>query len=252
MQAILDAKANCGDWKLKASEAYMVPEGEGMSVLKKLEEMIILEKSMYMKKMSYNSELVKMKERRHQLVKSIAQKKERIKQIARALGEISEGHYLHLNLGENLEEEKEVGDQMNYRSQSNVIGPNRGNSMSLQSILPHAITHSTQDIPFDALAEDLSLIELDEMKERKALLQHERSTILQNVAMSVADFDESIYKTCKQRFQLMTEIKAGQICLMVKLQEIKLLKSLEERDTTLAKRCETCAIKKQEVRRYNG
>ena len=97
-------------------------------------------------------------------------------------------------------------------------------------MLPQIQDISTS-VPLDTKA--LSEIELNEMIERKILLQFEKLKLSTDIKDTVLNFDNLVYKLRRERFGLVLESKAGDIHLMNMFRELELLQLFEETDKNL-------------------
>ena len=86
IQAILLAEKTLGDYKLKFSDDYEVPDEQRVNADKKRRQMVALEESMMMMKLKYNERFVSLRILKKQLIEAICSDNERIRKINRELG----------------------------------------------------------------------------------------------------------------------------------------------------------------------
>lgn len=67
-RAIQEAKATLGDYKLKSSDKYDVPESQRMNVSKKRKHMFLLEDFIFNAKMKFNNEIISLKTRKSNII----------------------------------------------------------------------------------------------------------------------------------------------------------------------------------------
>ena len=280
LKAIKDAQEKLGDFKLKSSKDYKVPVNKQVNAQKKLGEMILLQESIYNIKNTFNSRLVKLRDDKLEVIDYIQRKNTRIREINEALGEPQQS--LGLWEPEYSEEDFPVierqftdDDRKTFRKslQSshtsaflNIKVPQLNSTRVDKDIdcleyknMNTDNTSTAKNLPSDLnidlfwlasvrkSAEDLSLVEVDEIKEANALLKYERSSILSDIETKVASFDQSLYELRKQRFQISSETKFCEMRLTILLKEMKLLRSLEAKDNDLLTKLQVCRENKAKV-----
>lgn len=77
-----------GDYKLKSSKDYIVPEQHRMNVSKKRKHMFLLEEFLYNTKIKFNHQLITLKARKLQLIDKIKMYNENISKINTQLGRV--------------------------------------------------------------------------------------------------------------------------------------------------------------------
>ena len=87
IQAIEDAIRNMGDYKVKSSEDYEVPEDQQVNAEKKRRQMVLLEKSVYTIKKKFNKRLLACRNSKEKLINLITENNEHIKKIDKQLGQ---------------------------------------------------------------------------------------------------------------------------------------------------------------------
>ncbi len=233
-RVIEEARDNLGDWKLQSSTSYKVPLDRQVNLRKKLEEMIFFTESIYKKKTSFNSKLLLLQKERLQLLIEIEKKKNRIKEIKCNLGNSdSRGLMRH------IDNQQVLGKLPSVESTSYGIH-------EIYKVLPQ-VQDIPSSVPIDVKA--LSEIELNEMNERKILLKFELLTLSADIKRMVSNFDDSVYKLRRERFQLVLESKAGEIQLAKMFLELELLKMFEETDEILRGKLDDHEQEKLQVRR---
>jgi hypothetical protein len=78
--------ATLGDFKLKSSDKYDVPESQRMNVSKKRKHMFLLEEFLHSMKMKFNSEIIALRGRKHAIIQKITSYNTQIEEINEKLG----------------------------------------------------------------------------------------------------------------------------------------------------------------------
>lgn len=71
LQELQEAKSNLGNYKLKSSSSYIVPEHMRMNVAKQKKHMYLLEEFIYNTKLKFNQEVSNLKQRKINLIENI-------------------------------------------------------------------------------------------------------------------------------------------------------------------------------------
>ncbi|KAJ3069689.1 Cilia- and flagella-associated protein 44 [Podochytrium sp. JEL0797] len=79
--AIRYAEANMGDYKLKMSEKYIVPESERVDADKKAKQIVILKESIFRIKEEFNEQVFHLRDRKKELIQYIQSQNKQIQQI---------------------------------------------------------------------------------------------------------------------------------------------------------------------------
>eukprot|EP00957_Ditylum_brightwellii_P078011 5929503-Ditylum_brightwellii.AAC.1 len=94
---------------------------------------------------------------------------------------------------------------------------------------------------------DLSAIEKDEDREKIIFIIHEKASINRELDDEISKFNESLDELRKERFQLATELKAGDIQLTVLQQELIMLHAFESKEEMLSTKLAKCEQEKEEI-----
>ncbi|CAM9130201.1 unnamed protein product, partial [Chrysoparadoxa australica] len=84
--AIAHAETSMGDYKLKFSPDYEVPEGQELNVGEKQREMLLLEETLYSTKMRFNESFLALRKLKKDIMSNISRDNERIQVIDAELG----------------------------------------------------------------------------------------------------------------------------------------------------------------------
>ena len=74
-----------GDYKLKSSPTYNVPESQRMNESKKKKHMFLLEEFIYNTKMKFNNEIISLRERKSKIIEKIVGYNKKITEINKQL-----------------------------------------------------------------------------------------------------------------------------------------------------------------------
>lgn len=74
-----------GDYKLKSSPTYVVPENQRMNVSKKRKHMFLLEEFIYKTKMKFNNEVISLRDRKKAIIERSEKYNARINEINKLL-----------------------------------------------------------------------------------------------------------------------------------------------------------------------
>lgn len=86
LKEINEAIEKLGDYKLKSSTDYIVPEDKRMNVSKKRKHMFLLQEFIYDTKLKLNSKISELRDRKKQILEKINKHNSRIQQINKLLG----------------------------------------------------------------------------------------------------------------------------------------------------------------------
>jgi len=92
VMAIQYAEANMGDFKLKSSADYEVPEDQQINAEKKRRQMLLLEESTHAIRMRFNKRFLQLRDKKLNIIREIAKDNERIKEIDAKLKKINPSH----------------------------------------------------------------------------------------------------------------------------------------------------------------
>jgi len=82
---INQAMETLGDYKLKSSPTYNVPESQRMNESKKKKHMFLLEEFIYNTKMKFNNEIISLRERKGKIIDKISGHNKKINEINKQL-----------------------------------------------------------------------------------------------------------------------------------------------------------------------
>ena len=277
LQKIEDAKL-FGDFPLKSSKGYNVPQWKQLDLIRKLQEMVSLQESIYDMKKSFNSDLVMLRDRKVILLEDIRNKNNRMREIDIILNEsesslkwepsytfdgLFENHYQFTDMNRKVANEALRSCSSNigeikltppsttfcaYDVQAQSMVENEFCvSADLQkkccpilnicpmNILPSLMNLNSSSAAINCEKKKLSLVEVDEQRETKALLTNERLTTQVEIKFSVTEFDQTLNEIRKQRFQISPKIKEYELKLSFLLKELECLLELGGNEHLLSK-----------------
>lgn len=123
IQAIKHAEKTMGDYKLKCSDDYEVPEDQRINANKKLRQMAMLEDSMLTMRLQFNERFLMLRQLKQQLIYSIRRNNQRIREVDQELNQASLSQQLwepKLKADEFPEDYEEVTEEelIEYMNQS--------------------------------------------------------------------------------------------------------------------------------------
>ena len=241
VEAIKNLENNFGDWELKASNHYSVPVEKQVDTKSKLKELISCEESLHETKKSFNQEVMALQKKRSNLVNSIRNRNEKVLEISVKLREPVEKESLWLP----CDQEGEVDTDCEQERKELDPKVDLSHQRYEKKILPQRrILSST----VDTTSSPRSSIEREERYEKEVMLRHEMSDILSSISNDAQEFDQSLHKLKKERFQLGIDLTNDEIRQTIMMQELKILASLEKEGNQLISNRDLCNSKKMEVR----
>ena len=237
VKAIKEIQANIGDWPMKLSSLYRVPFKNQIDTKSKLTEMIRLEDSMHCMKVAFNKEIEVLNDKRKQLVETIERRNVRIVEISKLIGE-------------------PIGSLWSPKLRSEADSITRESEVKSDKMDDATITSCSPNIPDSpqvmkyfrgASPLNLSPAEKDERVELETLLRYEKSTKMKDIENEVDNFDESLYRLHKKRFQIGTKVKCGELMLTSMLEELKIVSAFEKEGNSLLLKYTLCEQTLSEV-----
>lgn len=271
------AQENYGCYNIKSSKDYQVPEHERMNTLTKQNEIILYETKLHNVKSIFNEKLLKLRARKQQIKKRILEINHRVRVIddilnmestieelwepSRDENEFPEHRFIvgHDEIGLHLEK-YENPESQNCKRISQLLQNQEDNDSTtttdqmsiILSILPSSSDIFTQNTTsMESTMPDKHVkstrIEEEERKEQRIILTHEKESLLAEKRSIVLEFDESLYSLHKERFHLAPKFKAGEIRLMILVEELDILQGFETKECILNQKLEKCQTDQREV-----
>ena len=240
------SQKNLGDWKLKASENYEVPEGIHLNLQEKMEEMVTLALNIRQIKINYNQDVLKLKKQRSNVKEVCLSKSIRLQDICEALGESSSFQTRWpLDFPKSItlpkgKAEFYVKDSLDFVMEESL--------WNIREAVPKLYPQLSNNGPHqsNSQTDELSPIEKDEKEVLQKLLQHERDVLICQIEDNIMDFENCFHQLQKRYYQESINIQVGESKLLVILQEIQLLQDTEDKCRNL---CTTLnALKKDRAK----
>jgi chromosome segregation ATPase len=233
---------NLGDWNLKGSESFRVPEGKETNVRSELEELVQLQRDIYDSKSSFNEKLLSLKRKRQGLVIEILQTNRLLIEINKHLGD----HDLKATSWLSRCDHVELNAEDVSPNDAVTASPDKNNISAKQDLLYQLIGLETLSMYDD---NNLSPLEVDERAERCTILRNERTIKLNNIEGKVKQFEQDISLLRRERSNLLPDVKAKEIRLASLVQEIDILRDLEEKGAQLSSKRDEVNAQQEEVRK---
>ena len=83
-----------GNFKLKESDDYQIPDGEEVNLEKKLKQLVLLEKTCIVYRLQFNEKFLALRLLKRDLIVSIQQDNRRVRAIDQELGEFIPSSFL--------------------------------------------------------------------------------------------------------------------------------------------------------------
>lgn len=227
-----------GTWKLKSSNSFKVPLERPMNLKTKLNDMICCEAYIFKIKKSFNMKLFSLQQEKDILEHEIATKNNRVTEIQHILGNDDVVNLISSNNEDLLSSISLSSNEDEKNKASREI-------YELSSLLPQIFNHSTSALN----RQHLSKLEIDEIEERKTLIEFESKKLTQDIKDMVASFDESIFMLKKERFSILLETKICEINLFTMFHELELLQQFEDTDKLLKEKLDYQNREKTKVRK---
>lgn len=251
------AQENIGDYKLKSSPDYEVPDKERMNMSKQKKHILLLEKFVYSVKMDFNKNLEKLRERKHTIIEKIKSTNIRIQKINEQLG--VDEKLFEPSLDEELEcpekvfevtdseivERRKEKDEEKRRLKGGMYG---GGGDKEDGILPDT-THDkgaakkkeNVDLAYKArkAKTEHSSSLADEAKRCQELrLMTEKNILLTDIESDITSFDKEIEELKNDKIKLEYEMKMANMKLITYYQELVILEGMEDRDNQYLEKLE--------------
>lgn len=167
--AIKYAEDTLGVYVSKASESYKVPEGQEVNAEKKKRQMVLLEESMIVLRLQFNEKFLALRHLKKQLIKSIQQGNQRVRDIDIELGQPEES----TNLWEPVLESREFPDDRDEVTEVELEAFRQSKAKNKDWIKTIAPINSTctgdkTSISVDIVSGEYNIIQNDKMKNQGA------------------------------------------------------------------------------------
>lgn len=255
------AQENIGDYKLKSSPDYEVPDKERMNMSKQKKHILLLEKFVYSVKMDFNKNLEKLRERKHTIIEKIKTTNIRITGINQKLS--VDEKLFEPSLDEQLECPEKVfnvtddevvirrkeKDEEKKRAKGGIYGGGGGDAAKDDAAIGHdagtdkgaAKKKETLDLAYKArkTKTEHSSSLADEAKRCQELrLMTEKTILLTDMESDITSFDKEIEELKNDKIKLEYEMKMANMKLITYYQELVILEGMEDRDNQYLEKLE--------------
>ena len=264
MRLINEAIENLGDYKLKSSKDYIVPENQRINVGKKKKHMFLLEEFIYNTKMKYNNEILNLRKQKLNIIDKVERYNKRIGEINKELNIeeklISPKIDEELEIPENyLEINDKVVDEYAKKIEEEKAAKNAAFSMNASpdqqkidvKLIENKPAVNAKDDKKDAGMRDRKgkKIQVSELENEIKLayeikLRSEKKTLVEEMTQEIEDFDKEITKYQGIKNILESDMKIAEMKLITHYQELLILNDMEDRDNQLISKLFECRKEK--------
>ena len=275
------AKNTFGDYKLKMSSDYIVPEKERFNAEKKRQQMILLENSIFNLKVDFNKSLEDLKlQRKTEIIELAKKSNQRISEINEELDIEEELFYPIIDedleypencynidmediitfvhkkakdsevttkssmFGSSKKEEKQLTPEMIFAKEFEEQYRKEQldkNKVESERAIYLAPNRNTRQIPNETEVD----IEVREI--RRIELEYEKEQIKIHLESKITKFDDDIAELQKEKYRLESDLRQAEMKLITFYEELIILNSMESRDRELTKSLAECRREKGKV-----
>lgn len=257
MKEINEAIEKLGDYKLKSSADYIVPEEKRMNVSKKRKHMFLLQEFIYDTKIKLNNKITDLRDRKQKLLEKITNYNERIQQINRNLGveetlfvpkldkerEMPEC-FMEINETE-IEEysknkEKAQKKPGMYGNSDPSEEEKKAESKPQDSQIPTKKTEPASQFGGSpgikqrkGMKVQISQLETEAKIVQEMVLNAEKKRLKEEIQEDIDSFDRDLMNCQLDRNMIESEMKIAEMKLITYYQELLILNDMEARDREL-------------------
>ncbi|EAS07768.2 WD repeat protein (macronuclear) [Tetrahymena thermophila SB210] len=251
LRDINHAMETLGDYKLKSSPTYNVPENQRMNESKKKKHMFLLDEFIYNTKMKFNNEIVSLRERKTSLIDKISNYNKRITEINKQLG-INETLFTLT-----LDKQLEAVDQFDVTEEQIDQYEQQKNKETAQQSKKGGAQEKTQQQQQSSEKQDDK--EKDGKKEKKVditagfkprkgakvqgseledelksinqmILNAEKKRMLDEINEEIEEFDKQVVNCQNEKKCIESDMTIAQMKFVTYYQELLILADMEEQD----------------------
>lgn len=258
IQAIMNAQANMGDYKLKTGLSYVVPESERVNTEKKIYQMVMLQEHIHTVKLTYNRRLLDLRDLKSQIIIEVSGDNRRLEEISKQLGDSWEPSFKpSIDMSEWPEQREDISDIVlsDYvsrydeniqnlprcdavsESSGSTLEGGQTNTSSLRVLGP--ILDKTVDSP--------SQVEQKGQNINIIILRQEKKRLESKIQQTIDAFDEAVHSLRMDKMEHDVEMKICEMRLLSLYQEFVLLQAFEERDNLLASKLDKYKREKDSI-----
>jgi hypothetical protein len=244
------ARATFGDYKLKTSGDYTVPENQRVNFSKKRQQMVLLEGSIHKLKVDFNQKIQELKLRKKEIVDHVTKLNKRLVEINTELQvknetlfepkidksvEYPENFFEITDEDIEAEKAKKAGQKSAREQEDQDEDEEKPDFRKQQCVARKNAKAQSTDI--DKEFAQIKHIELVFEKEQKK----------KEIDELISAFDDEIREMQKEKYRLESDLKNAEMKLILFFEELILLKSMESKDIQLTKRLASCRQEKGQI-----
>jgi len=242
VEAINFALKNMGDYKLKSSPNYIVPEEQHINASQKRKQMILLLESINYIKMGLNERVLALRDLKKRIVENIRNDTKRLNQINKELKNdeintinINDEEYKYdVYTKEQLIEFEEILKKEMSKDTNNSFGGG-GASNNVQKIKKEKKEIQETSTTYQ---DRLNLIELSELEQNHLNrkwreLEYEKEVVLEKINSTIHTFDAAVSELREEKYKLMNDLKLTDLKFLTLLKELAVLSDFEDGEIAL-------------------
>ena len=275
------AKNTYGDYKLKMSPDYIVPERERVNAEKKRQQMILLENSIFNLKVDFNKNLEDLKlKRKTEIIELAKESNQRILEINQELGieeelfypKIDEDleypeNYYNIDMEDIIVFVHKKAKDSEVQTKSSMFGSSKKEEKQLTPEMIFAKEfeeqyrkeqrekgrvvdeHATNIAPERKTRQIPNETDVDiEMREiRRIELEYEKQQIKAHLESKITEFDNNITELQSEKYRLESDLRQAEMKLITFYEELIILNGMESRDKELTKSLAECRKEKGRI-----
>ncbi|KAJ3347586.1 Cilia- and flagella-associated protein 44 [Entophlyctis luteolus] len=273
--AIKYAELHMGDYKLKTSEKYVVPESEHVDADKKKKQISMLKNSINGIKEQFNMQVVSLRDKKRDMIRYIEEKNRELLQLYKELSKlgdtkfienyeswipemdkncypeekfvVSEADVQSLKIEESLQNSKGHGGDFGDFGGGSKITPLNAVDLAVVSKKENRARSKTEISEMQYPVTGKSSLELMEEEILKKILRSKCQSILTKVDILVQEFDSSVDKLMHERIALAADMKLADMKLLLLYREWVHLKEFEKHDNFLVEKLSSKQSEKIEI-----
>mmetsp|Transcript_19157 Transcript_19157/g.44611 ORF Transcript_19157/g.44611 Transcript_19157/m.44611 type:complete len:1781 (+) Transcript_19157:58-5400(+) len=286
VEAIAHAEATLGNYTLKTSSNYQVPENQRMNAEKKRRQMFLLEESMHAIKTEFNNRVLALRDFRQQVRQEINRDNEMLQEIDEKLNTSTEwvgellkedgnapvefperrfdyteddlkAYQQHLQSGSAEGEASDAGGANGAAEdglrRSDAIRDAKAATAASRLIGRRIVAAKRSDRlalrtqVLQARGNAADPLSKEVAQEAVARLWHDKAQLEEHVRQVVDTFDGAVASIEKEKAKLESDLKNAGMKLLVLHEELLTLNELEEKDETLLKKATKCRQDKTNI-----
>ncbi|GAB0093262.1 uncharacterized protein DMENIID0001_083410 [Sergentomyia squamirostris] len=235
-QALSDAKATIGDYKLKTDLKHIPTDSTHNMLLDKYEEILKMREEIFLKKNEYNEKIFTLRQQKADLVACIRRQGMKLTEIHK---EIQVGDRKFISDFNSINEKLEYPEiSLKLVDHHDIISISRGNSdkeledrddlgqdVDIDSLEREILYHSGEIKEFSFEAE------LQKARMSKKLFEQEQLT--EEISERIKDFDDHLIQLDHERLSVELDVKFLEIHLLTLNEELEILRDFQDKEMSL-------------------